>query len=983
MADINGTDAGEDLDGTSSNDVINGRGGNDKIQGGAGSDTLNGEDGDDRLYSHTRLYGPNEVNDPGWYPKQSADNLATQDTLSGGYGNDQFFAGFSDNIDGGAGNDTLSINFTGATAAVTADFRLLATQPSITVGGGVISSIENIAHIIGSSFGDTLALFQTQLNGDAVLNGMGGDDFLYVTTAAGMFGPSVSGGDGNDTIDARGAAQGGFYTGDAGNDTIYTDFGYRANASGGAGDDTLHTWGNADGGDGNDIIVMNRAIDVTGFPLALGGAGDDQISVAALTGGGSYPVFQMSGGAGADILRGGDSDDVIASGEFSGNQTAAFDNGTERDQLFGLGGNDHIFAGYGDDADGGDGIDLLEYSFAAATGGITLNTDALVSATPYVIGGGSIRNFEAFGPLQLTNLADTVTVGTAGTVMGLNMDTAGGNDTITVNGTQGYLNAGSGNDTIISNSLWVSLNGGDGVDTLDLRGYTRGIEIALASTFFDDSGLGPEGQSLSLIENVQATGLADSIRGGMADNELYGFGGNDSIQGLSGNDRMDGGEGNDVLDGGAGNDVMIGGAGTDLASYQSFTTSGTVGVSVNLQLTGAQNTGFGTDTLSGFENLAGSQANDYLTGDAGSNQIWGFNGVDTLDGAGGADFLHGGLGDDTYYVETQADLVFEDANGGLDTIRSTVSFYLYDNVEILILAAGTDNLFGVGNSGANSFYGNAGSNLLIGGDGNDFMSSAGGADSLFGQAGDDYLYGGFGIDYLVGGIGNDRLDGEEDADALYGEDGDDFLDGGSGFVTDILVGGAGNDVLDGDSRHNEYDLMDGGAGDDVYYVDTGDDLTFEAAGGGTDTVYADVSDVVNAGVYLYANVENLVLVGDTAFGVGNELANTLTGSDRSNWLLGGAGNDLLNGKEGGDVLFGEGGADTFVFELETGGDVIGDFLHGTDKIDISAFGFASFAALQATFIQNGDVGAINLGNGDLIVLHNVTMAQLSADDFVL
>ena len=40
--------------------------------------------------------------------------------------------------------------------------------------------------------------------------------------------------------------------------------------------------------------------------------------------------------------------------------------------------------------------------------------------------------------------------------------------------------------------------------------------------------------------------------------------------------------------------------------------------------------------------------------------------------------------------------------------------------------------------------------------------------------------------------------------------------------------------------------------------------------GGTDTVYADVK-VANAGVYLYDNVENLVLVGTTAFGVGNGL----------------------------------------------------------------------------------------------------------------
>ena len=83
------------------------------------------------------------------------------------------------------------------------------------------------------------------------------------------------------------------------------------------------------------------------------------------------------------------------------------------------------------------------------------------------------------------------------------------------------------------------------------------------------------------------------------------------------------------------------------------------------------------------------------------------------------------------------------------------------------------------------------------------------------------------------------------------------------------------------------------------------------------------------------------------------------------------------------MLFGEAGADTFVFAPGSGGDVIGDFVHSEDVIDVSAFGFADFAALQANFIQNGDVGAINLGYGDFIVLHNVTMNTLDAGDFVL
>ena len=46
---------------------------------------------------------------------------------------------------------------------------------------------------------------------------------------------------------------------------------------------------------------------------------------------------------------------------------------------------------------------------------------------------------------------------------------------------------------------------------------------------------------------------------------------------------------------------------------------------------------------------------------------------------------------------------------------------------------------------------------------------------------------------------------------------------------------------------------------------------------------------------------------------------------------------------GNDVLFGEAWIDTFVFERGTGGDVIGDFAAGTDKVQLAGLGFSSFA----------------------------------------
>jgi Ca2+-binding RTX toxin-like protein len=376
----------------------------------------------------------------------------------------------------------------------------------------------------------------------------------------------------------------------------------------------------------------------------------------------------------------------------------------------------------------------------------------------------------------------------------------------------------------------------------------------------------------------------------------------------------------------------------------------------------------------------GNELDNRVIGNASDNALYGLDGNDEIESGGGTDMLYGGAGDDVYFVDGREDIVFESAGQGYDVVTSAASYYLWGNIEALVLSGGsTDDFFGVGNELDNSISGTDGSNLLLGGAGNDAIYGFGGIDSLFGEAGSDSLFGGSGIDYLVGGIGGDLLDGGEDPDALYGEDGDDLLGGGGGFFTDILVGGAGNDTLDGASGLGDYDLMNGGDGNDTYIVDTPDDLTFEADGGGIDTVRA---NIVGAGYYLYPFTENLILQGSTPFGVGNELANQLTGNTLGNYLLGGLGADTLNGKTGNDVLFGEGGADTFVFERGTGGDVIGDFEAGVDKIRLVGLGVANFAQVQALFVENGGNTGILFGQGDLVVINGVTNAQLSAVDFI-
>jgi Ca2+-binding RTX toxin-like protein len=107
----------------------------------------------------------------------------------------------------------------------------------------------------------------------------------------------------------------------------------------------------------------------------------------------------------------------------------------------------------------------------------------------------------------------------------------------------------------------------------------------------------------------------------------------------------------------------------------------------------------------------------------------------------------GGAGNDTYVVNG-GDTITENANSGLDTVQSSITFTLGANLERLTLT-GIGNTSGTGNTLANTILGNTGANTLNGGVGNDVVSGGVGNDALNGGAGNDTLTGGTGTDSFV------------------------------------------------------------------------------------------------------------------------------------------------------------------------------------------------------------------------------------------
>ena len=495
-----------------------------------------------------------------------------------------------------------------------------------------------------------------------------------------------------------------------------------------------------------------------------------------------------------------------------------------------------------------------------------------------------------------------------------------------------------------------------GSDSLTLTGVTSSsldvddfFGVLAGATSGNDTLAGTSGNDvidgLAGNDAISGNGGNDFLRGGTGDDTVSGNTGDDSLYGDAGSDILNGGTGNDSLNGGAGRDTFMFSAsfGDDtindfavgfdsinlsalsIADYTALLTA-TADVSGNAVITLSGNTitltgvtksqllqsdfvgvnpvgTSGNDVITGFDTddtIDGLAGNDVINGGAGADTLVGGTGDDRLIGGTGADAMTGGAGNDTYLVDNVGDTVTEGSVASTDTVISSISFTLGDNIENLELSL-SSNTDGTGNSLANRITGNNSDNVLTGN---------GGTDSLFGLAGDDTLNGGDDFDSLIGGDGVDTVNAGAGDDWVRGEAGNDILNGDAG--NDKIYGEAGNDTLDGGTGN---DILTGGTGDDTYIVDSNADRVIENSSEGTDNVQSSVSQFA-----LVANVENLTLTGTSDInGTGNDLDNIVTGNSGANTLIGGSGNDTLIGGAGSDTYIISDSSDTIQEDVGAAG----------------------------------------------------------------
>ncbi|MEI7473899.1 MAG: calcium-binding protein [bacterium] len=571
---------------------------------------------------------------------------------------------------------------------------------------------------------------------------------------------------------------------------------------------------------------------------------------------------------------------------------------------------------------------------------------------------------------------------------------------ITGNDAANIINGGIGADTMI---------GGNGNDTyyvdnsLDviIESANQGNDIVNSTASYTLS---------SNLETLNLTGKSNiNASGNESSNTINGNDGNNSINGGDGNDVIYGGAGNDTLDGGAGIDKLYGGTGNDTYYIDSLSDV----------ITEYANQGIDTVASSISYTLGANLENIILigsnninaTGNAGNNIINGNSGNNIINGGAGNDTMIGGAGDDTYYIDSVKDIIIENENEGNDTVSSSFSYTLGNNIENLTLTGTSGNNVSVLSTGKQVItYGESSlwKNYLDYAQGDNSYNYLGDcgivsceniliqAGALSKKTGYTYLSGRTdALETQVVGMaisknlctktsnsynnGGTTPENQEKILESFGvqahyeitslENIAGYLKENKGVIVEINAYKIWGAQYGSSSTINHavtltgvaYDASNANKIEGFYICDSGRRLQSDAER------YVSYDQMKSAFYYFdqygwNGTTSGYAVITDNAIkqqlntinGTGNELDNILTGAAGSNMLEGLDGNDTLIGGSGNDSLYGGAGDDTYLINQNDGIDFISDTSGTQDKI---VFG---------TNINKSDI-AIYADNNDLII----------------
>ncbi|MDO8071115.1 hypothetical protein O3299_06240 [Janthinobacterium sp. SUN176] len=421
---------------------------------------------------------------------------------------------------------------------------------------------------------------------------------------------------------------------------------------------------------------------------------------------------------------------------------------------------------------------------------------------------------------------------------------------------------------------------------------------------------------------------------------------------------------------------------------------------------------FASQTSTSADGMSAIEA--YLNSVAAAPQRFiGTANADVLTGTTGADVLEGLAGDDTYYVNDSGDVIVELANGGNDSVYTSVNYTVAENVEkVYLTAAGltvtgtanTNNIFYVDTAGGNRIDGGGTGNsvvyvgsrtgvtaTLLGA--NDPLTAPAGSDvlvnlmSISGSKFDDVLTGNELKNGLIGGLGNDTLRGGKGDDLLVGMQGDDTYifargDGADG-ITEMVEGGS----------HNVVSFLAGVSADQLWFRQVGVNLEVSTIGT-TDKVTVNgwfsggivprIQEFRTADgrVLLGGDVQNLVqaMVGLTPPPAGQLTlpvyeATVLAPVLAQNWRIEGpnqpgngvftgtANPDIIKGTAGADVMAGLGGDD--IYYVNHGNDVVTEQPGGGRDTVYTTVNYTMGANIEELHLAAAGLGVTGNGSGNV------------------